>query len=169
MEYILSQIIGIFVCLFTVASMQLKNIKTVLLCMLISNGLATLSYVLLGEVSAFAICLIGTTQSLIFYLLRKYEKEEPRWIYPIVFSAYIACSALTFKQPLDIMPAAAALFGGLAVVQKASSAYRIVILFNAVTWVIYDIYVGAYTMLITHSLATISALSGIVRIDILKK
>ena len=169
MDYIISQIFGAAVCIFAIASMQFKDIKTVMLCQLVCNGLGTLSYVLLDGFSGFGIYLVATLQSLVFFLLRKFDKEEPGWLYPIIFAAYIGCSLMTFKETWDLVPMIAALLCALALIQKKSSYYRIIILLNGIVWVVYDIHIAALAMLITHIITALSALIGIIRIDILKK
>lgn len=171
MEYILSQIIGVIVCIFAVASLQMKNIKNAMLCQLVCNGLGTLSYVFLdGGLSGCGIYLVATLQSLLFFILRKKEMEEPKWIYPIIFAAHIGCSLLTFKGPLDIVPMIAALLCALALIQKKPFLYRAILLLNGTVWVIYDVFLPevAYSMLVTHVIVALSALIGIVRLDILK-
>lgn len=168
-QYIISQVTGIIVCAFAVASMQLKNIKYTMFCQLLCNGLGTLSYVLIGGFSGSGIYLVATLQSLVFFLFRKYEKEEPRWIYPIIFAAYIGCSLLTFKEAWDIVPMIAALLCALALIQKRPALYRIIILLNCIVWIVYDIHVNNVSMLITHAITAASALLGIIRLDVLKK
>ncbi len=102
MAYIISQIIGVVVCIFAVISLQTKNIKFAMLCQLICNGLGTVSYFLFdGGLSGCGIYLVATLQSLLFFILRTKEIKEPVWIYPIIFAAYIGCSILTFRYRTD--------------------------------------------------------------------
>ena len=172
MAYIISQIIGVLVCIFVVISLQTKNIKFAMLCQLICFGLGTACYFLLdGGLSGCGIYLVATLQSLLFFILRTKEKEEPRWIYPIIFAAYLGCSLLTFKGPLDIVPMIAALLCALALIQKKPFLYRTILLLNGIVWVIYDVFLPevAYSMLVTHVIVALSALVGIIRLDILKK
>lgn len=169
MEYILSQIFGFLVFIFVFLSMQMTKMKYTLLCQLFCNGLGMFSYVLIGGFSGFGIYLIATIQCLVFFLLRSSGKEAPRWTYPIIYAAYIGCSVLTFHEALDIVPLIAALLCASALIQKQPSKYRIIVLLNGITWIIYDICIGAYTMLATHIFSVSSALSGIIRLDISKK
>lgn len=169
MPYIISQILGFVVFLFVFASMQTKDMKRVLLCQIGCNGLGMLSYVLLGGFSGCGIYLIATVQSIVFYLIRKREKEEPRWLSPVICVAYIVCSALTFQGWVDLVPMFAAVVCALGIAQKKSTNYRIAMLLNGAIWAVYDIFMGAYTMLASHIITTASALLGIIRLDILKK
>lgn len=170
MEYI-SEVLGILVCVCVFISMQTKNIKYTMLWQILCNGIGVLSYALTAEggFSGMAIYLVATLQSVLFFVLRLKEKNEPKWIYPIIFAAYIGCSLLTFSGARDLVPMAAALLCALALIQKKPTYYRIIILLNGVLWIVYDIFVHNYGMLASHIITVASALIGIIRIDILKK
>ena len=169
MAYIISQILGFIVFLFVFASMQTKNIQRVLLCQVGCNGLGMLSYILIGGLSGCGIYLVATIQSVLFYILRRKGKEEPRWLPPIIFVAYIGCSALTFHGLTDLIPMLAAVLCALGILQKKPTNYRIIMVLNGAVWMIYDFIVGAYTMLASHIFTVVSAAIGIIRLDILKQ
>ena len=169
MAYILSQILGLVVFIFVFASMQTQNMKRVLLCQIGCNGLGMISYVLLGGFSGCGIYLIATIQSVLFYFIRKREKEIPRWLYVIIIGLYIGCSVVSFKDLLDLVPMVAAILCAVSLFQKKSTNYRIIMLLNGTTWSIYDVVIGAYTMLASHILTVVFALWGIIRLDIIHK
>ena len=169
MAYILSQIFGFLVFLFVFASAQTKNMKNALLCQIGCNGFGMLSYVLLGGFSGCGIYLIDTVQSAIFYFIRKSGKEEPKWLNPVIVIAYIACSAATLKGWLDLVPMLAAVLCAVGLAQKKPTNYRIILLLNGAIWLIYDVFMGAYTMLASHIITVGSALLGIIRLDLRKK
>lgn len=169
MPYILSQIFGFLVFLFVFASAQTKNMKDALLCQIGCNGFGMLSYVLLGGFSGCGIYLIATVQSAIFFFIRRSGKEDPKWLNPVIIVAYMACSVATLKGWLDLVPMLAAVLCAIGLAQKKPKNYRIVLLLNGVIWLIYDVFVGAYTMLASHIITVGSALLGIIRLDILKK
>lgn len=169
MAYLLSQILGFIVFLFVFASMQTKDMKRVLLCQIGCNGLGMLSYVLLGGFSGCGIYLVATIQSVLFFFIRKNGKEEPRWLYPLIIGAYIGCSVATFHGLLDLVPMVAAVLCAVSLIQKKSKNYRMIMLLNGTVWAIYDVCIGAYTMLASHIITFGSALLGIIRLDVLKK
>ena len=169
MPYIISQIAGGIVFVLVFLSMQTKNITKVMLTQIGCNALGMLSYVLLVGFSACGICFVATVQSTIFFFLRKYDKENPIWLTPVIFAAYILCSVLTYQGPLDLIPMLAALLCALGLTQKNPTNYRIIMLLNGATWVVYDVFIAAYTMLATHGFTVASALLGLIRLDILKK
>ena len=169
MAYILSQIFGFLVFLFVFASAQTKNMKNALLCQIGCNGFGMLSYVLLGGFSGCGIYLIATIQSAIFYFIRKSGKDEPKWLNPVIIVAYLACSAATLKGWLNLVPMLAAVLCAVGLAQKKPTNYRIILLLNGVIWLIYDVFMGAYTMLASHIITVGSALLGIIRLDLRKK
>ena len=56
----------------------------------------------------------------------------------------------------------------LSIAQKKPSGYRIFMLLNGIIWMVYDVSVSAYTMILSHVVTTLSALIGIIRLDIKK-
>jgi len=84
-------------------------------------------------------------------------------------TAYLLCSVLTFKGWLDLVPMVAAVLCALGISQKKPTNYRILILLNGAVWTVYDVAIGAYAMLAGHMFTVLSALSGIIRFDLLKK
>ena len=169
MANLLSQIFGIVFFVFVFLSMQTKDMKKTLFCQLCCNLFGMLSYVFIGGLSGCGIYLIAAVQSLVLLLYRKKEKEVPGWVTAVFFAAYLLCSVLTFRGAKDIVPLVAALLCALALIQKKTSRYRLIILLNGAMWILYDLFMGAYTMLASHIFTVASALSSIIRLDILKK
>lgn len=169
MAYILSQIFGGLVFVAVFLALQMSDMKRSLLCQIACNVLGMLSYVLAGGISGCGIYLVAALQSLVLYCYRRSGKAEPGWLYPVIFAAYIGCSALTFRGSADIVPAVAALLCALALIQKNTLYYRILLLLNGMTWIVYDLVLGAYTMLASHIFVVASAVLGILRFHVLKK
>ena len=168
MEYIISQVLGVIVCLFIIVSMLVKDIRIVMFCQIGCNGVGTISYVLLGGFAGCGIYLIATFQSILFFFIRKNGKQEPRWLQPLLIVAYVVCSAFTFKVALDLVPMVAAIFCAIGISQKKPTNYRIIMLMNSLIWCFYDIFVQAYTMLASHLITVGSALIGLIFFDIIR-
>lgn len=169
MTYNLSQIFGGLVFLFIFASMQTKDIKRVLLCQIGCNGFGMLSYVLIGGFSGCGIYLIATVQSVIFFWLRIKDREVSRWLNPVILVAYVGCSAVMFSGWIDVFPMVAAVLCAFGIAQKNATNYRFIMLMNSSVWIVYDLFMGAYTMLASHIFTVASALLGIIRLDLLPK
>ena len=169
MAYFLSQICGGLVFVAVFLALQMSDMKRSLLWQIVCNVLGMLSYVLIGGISGCGIYLVAALQSLVLYLYRRSEMEAPHWLYPIIFAAYMGCSALTFRGTEDIVPGVAALLCAFALIQKNTLHYRLLLLLNGMTWIVYDLVLEAYGMLASHIFVVASAVLGLVRFHILKK
>ena len=170
MDFIFSQICGLIVSVAAIVSMQLKNVKWILVCQLICNGIGALSYILLDGLSGCGIYLVALLQSIVFYIYRQgEEKDTPPWMVFIFIFSFIGCSIATYKTPTDIISAIAAMTCALSIAQKKPSGYRIFMLLNGIIWMVYDVSVCAYTMILSHIATTLSAMVGIIRLDIKKE
>ena len=166
MEFYFSQICGIIVSFFAIASMQLKNIKKILVCQLICNGIGALSYILVGGLSGCGIYIVALGQTIVYFLLRQKEKKAPISVAFLFVIMYLLCSISTYKSPNDIISSAAALTCALGIVQGKPTFYRAFMFANGIIWTIYDLNVGAYTMVLSHVATALSAGIGIIRFDL---
>lgn len=169
MEFIFSQVCGFVVFIVAVISFQLKNIKSVLLCQLICNGLGALTYILLDGLSGCGLFLVAVLQSVVYFIFRAKDKKAPIAVAVAFVLAYGTCSVLTYKTPVDLISAVAALTCALGLAQEKPFGYRAFLLVNGLLWCLYDINVGAYSMIATHVATVLSAGIGIVRFDLRKK
>ncbi len=167
--FIISQIIGLITTVTAVVSVQFKSMKLILIFELLSNLLVASTYILLGGISGSYICLVASVQTVVSYIYAKKKKEVPGFITAIFICAYIAITVFTFKTPIDILPGICAVTFALAVVQTKSSGYRVFMATNSFLWIVYDLVVKAYTMIITHGLLLGSIIIAMARYDIKKQ
>ena len=169
MEFIFSQVCGFIVFIAAIASMQLKSIKGVLVCQLVCNGVGALSYILIGGISGCGIYLVALAQSVVYFVFRVKNKKAPLAVAIVFIAAFILCSLATYKSPIDLISGMAALTCAFSLIQEKSSVYRLFMLANGVIWGVYDLRVGAYTMIISHVATALSAGIGIIRLDLKKQ
>jgi len=169
MNFIISQILGMIVSVAAIASMQMKGVVPVLVCQLVCNTLGAVSYILVGGLSGCGIYFVALLQTIIYFVIRQKEKNAPAYLAIIFVFAFLSCSVTTYQSPYDIFSAVAAVTCALALSQEKASAYRLFMLANGLIWVVYDVSVGAYTMIISHAVTAVSALVGIVRLDMGRK
>ncbi len=169
MEFWISQVCGLIVSVAAITSMQLKNIKAILICQLICNGVGALSYILLDGLSGCGIYLVALGQSIVYFLFRIKNKKSPLWIAVIFIALFLVCSLATYQSLRDLISALAAMTCALSLIQEKASGYRFFMLLNGIIWMVYDINVSAYTMIISHIVTALSAGIGIIRLDIKRK
>ena len=162
----LSQILG-FVSLVTVfGSLQVKNIKLVLFLQIICNVSGGACYILDGHISACALYFAAVIQSLVFLGYRLFGKETPKYLVWIFAGFFVLCAVLTFRVPADVLSMIAALICALALAQKNSTVYRILMFINGSAWLAYDIVTAKYEMIPSHILTAAAAIVGIARLDL---
>lgn len=169
---IASQIIGYVATAVTLVALQQKKIKTILIFAIVSNALAGLSNFLIGGVAGGGICMIAVVQTLIsLYCNIKRDGKVPVPVTLFFIACYVTITAVTYKTPFDLLPGAAAIIYALAVIQKKSSNFRILMILNSVAWIIYELTLDPqnFALAATFLLQLISTLIGIVRLDIMKK
>ncbi len=166
MSSLLSQVFGIIASVTVLASLQLKNIRTVLVFQVICNIFGALSFLVIGSVSACSIYFVAVTESALFLIYNLCKKEAPKFWTWVFAAAFVLCSIATFRVPADVISMLAAISCALAIAQKKASVYRIIMLVNGGLWITFDLVSGAYGMLPAHIITLLSALVGIVRMDI---
>lgn len=169
MEFLISQICGIAASMAAIISMQIKSIKGVLAWNLTCNLMSGLSYVLVGGFSGCIICLAAISQAVVYSVYRLKNKKSPMFLMWIFAVLYVLCSLPTFKGAVDIISIVAGLTAAFGLAQEKSSNYRVFMVLNGVLWSIYDVSVGAYTMILSHAVTAISATIGIIRLDLKKQ
>lgn len=174
----LSLVLGYIGTVISIISMQIRKQKNIIFSQFLSNLLMALSYITLGGNSMMAGTgsLIGSVQCLINYFYIKKDKL-PHRVLPIIFLGFSFLNCVIniyyagkFNFPTDLIPLCCAILFVLGVNVKKSSITRVLFLFNASLWVIYDIMVVpiATANLVTHIFVVISVLIGILRYDIFK-
>lgn len=163
-----SQLFGIIITVGSVLMLQLKDVKKTLFCAAVVNFLGTVNYIIAGGLSGCGVYLIAAMQSFTFLIMRMREKEPPKYIGWIFSAAMLICSLTAYRRSADLFAAAAALLCALGLAQKKASGFRFFTLFNSVSWLAYDIAIGAYSMILAHSVSLVAAVVGIVRLDLKK-
>ncbi len=168
MDDMIAQIAGIFSTLLVILSGQIKDVKKILICQVFINAFGCLSYVLLGGFSGSSIYFVAIMQCIVFYIIRVGNKTAPKWLAALFAVAFIACSVSTYSQIWDIFSACAAICCAICLSQEKAANYRLFMLFNGVLWIVYDVSVGAYAMILSHIVTAVSALVGMIRLDLKK-
>ena len=159
----ISQVVGIFTSACGVVSMQLKNIKAVLLVQLATNALVAITNILLGQFGGAWVCVVGAAHSLVNMLIRRQGKELPKFLLPLFACLYVGASILGWSGWTTALPMVAALCFCLAINSSDPSLYRRFSMANCALWMVYDFLIGAYTTVICHGFILISAIIGEVR------
>ncbi len=172
--YIAGQIVGVFVTIAAILSLQFKEMKSILAMQVLANFLLMLNYYLLDAFSGAAIAIIATVQTVIMFIIRLLENKMSKKlnliltvVVTLIFVGIFALSAInTYKAPVDILSALASLAFCICIVQKNAFVCRIFVILNSVLWIGYDIGTLAWTTIITRAFSLFSSIIGMIRHDI---
>ena len=169
--FYIAQIIGALTTVTVVVAAQLKDMKWILMCQIAANLMVALSSAMLGGLSGAWICAVAAVQTVVLYFLDKKgisgrHKNCLLWVFAAM---YVGGTALVYSGWGDLVSCAGALLYLLAIIQKDSAKYRRYICINTLLWLVYDLTILAFGNMITHGIEFVSAVVGILRLDIRKK
>lgn len=169
MNYILAQIIGVLVAVISLSYVQFKDKRYILAGQFLNNVLFSVSWGLLGGLAGAWICLLASVQILTLYFVGK-AKEGVVFRRKLVVTAFFAAAYITgtcivFKGWPDIVVCTCAMLFSLSIIQRDARRMRSVMFCNMVLWLIYDLALGAFANMMTHSLTLVSLVTAKIRLD----
>lgn len=169
MNFIIAQWLGIITTIVALLSVQFKSVESILIGQIVSNVLVALSYWLLGGMSGAWICILAAVQTVIIYFLDKLDiknKNRKKRVLLLLFvMGYVVGTMAVYKDWRDVVSGVCAILFVLAIIQTESAKLRIIMMLNAMLWVIYDYKTEAYTNILTHGLELLSILIAMIRLD----
>ncbi len=167
MNFIIGQFWGIVGLIVSVAMVQFRNLKHVLIGSILSNLMVGLSYAFLNGMSGAWICIVAAVQALVIFLINTYDLEvKKKNIISGIFAAiYVMGTIVVYQGWVDILSCMCAFLYVLAILQTEASKYRWFMLANSVLWILYAITTGAYINIITHGSVLLSVIISKLRLD----
>ncbi len=163
--FIIAQVFGIIACIFSVISMLSKSITGALIFQMLGNIAIAINFGMVDGISGAVVCIIGTIQTLVMFLMRKKEIEPKGWLLGLFLIAYITAAVVMYSKWFDVLSGIAAVTFAVAVAQKKTSTYRSIMLINSCLWIVFDFCAGAYTAIITHGIILASIVVGMIGLD----
>lgn len=169
MEFYIAQGISVLTCILAVVISQFKDMRGILAGRILTNLLSATTYLLLGGLSGAGVCLIAIVHTVIMYIYNEKKIPPHKSVIVLFVTLYVACSAVYYSSPVDIISGVAAVCFALSVVQTKPSCSRLWFVFNPLLWLIYDVFTRAYGNMVLHVIIFISTLAAIIRYDVRKK
>ena len=163
MAYYIAQILGVFVTIGVIITLQLKKKKQMLIVSVLVNIMSAANILLLDEFnSGVIVCSVAVLQ-LFVSLWHEAKNTESGTAEKIVFMVlYVAGGLMGLKQPLDLLSTVAAFFYMLAVFQKKEQNIRLMLLANLSLWTVYHSILGS-TAVFAQIAGVISSLIALYR------
>jgi len=165
MEFYIAQGISVLTALTAIITMQLKNMKGILIGQILSNLFTASTYFLLGGFSGAGICLLAIVQAVVMFFYNQKEKKPHLAVIVVFILLYIACSVIYYEHFIDIFSALAAVCYAMSITQTTAKGSRLWYVFNPLFWVVYDVYTHAYGNLIMHATIFVSTAIALIRTD----
>ena len=163
-------IISVFVLIFTVAGMQFKDMKFILISQIAANGLLAAQCIVGGTMSTGGVVILATVQTVICFVLNRKNIKVPLWFTIVFMAGFSAITVVGFvvpsipSSPFDFITMVAAWFFALCVVQEKSWICRLYSVINVALWLVYDIAVLP-SAVINHIIIITTTFVGILRND----
>ena len=157
-------IIAVFTTIFTVAGMQFRNMRVILISQLIANSLLGTQCILGGTASAGAIVFLSIAQTVVSFVYNSCGKVFPVPLTVAFMAGFTAITIIYFSTPFDLLTLVAAWFFAICIVQKHSYICRFCALANTCLWLIYDAFVMP-SGLVNHTVVGVLIFATIIRLD----
>lgn len=163
-------IISVFVLIFTVAGMQFKDMKFILISQIAANGLLAAQCIVGGTMSTGGVVLLATVQTVVCFVFNRMNIKVPLWLTGLFMAGYSAITVVGFivpsipSSPFDFITMIAAWFFALCVVQEKSWICRLYSVLNVALWLVYDIAVLPSAVL-NHVIIISTTIVAIIRND----
>lgn len=159
--YVAAQILGFIAFLISLYAYQKVNKKDILLCMVISNIINLVHYLMLGAYSGCITKVIAIFRD-IFIVLKEKNKRLSSVLFLIIFILiYTLVSIYTFTNILSLFPLVAAIIYIIPTWLGDSKTVKKTALFCYVLWLIYNIYVLSIAGVIANIISIVSIIIGL--------
>lgn len=168
MTDIISQILGILALCVTIICYQFNDQKKILIMQIIASVLFTTNLALRDAMSGALLNIHGICRALVFYQRGRYKwADSPLWA--VFFSILaVVCVAVTWKSPLDILPAAGMIFTTVAYYLTDPKWIRILTLPSPPMWFVYHLSTGNIGGVLNEIFVIASILTAMYRYDFRK-
>jgi hypothetical protein len=170
--FFIAQGISVATGIMAIVMMQLKSMRLILVFQILTNLLASSSYLFLDGKSGMLVSILAVVCSVVMYFYNT-KNKKPHLIVAVAFIAVYVASAVystvISSDPWELLPAFAATCFALSLIQTKTSYFRIFATLNPIFWLPYDLHTASYIMFIVHFGILLSSVIGMIRIDGLLK
>ena len=166
---IYAQIVGTVAVVIMFCS-YLKTTKAkYLFLQILSNIFYATQFFLLGAFSATGICIITIFKSVVFYIYESKNKKIPIWSLILFELITIAFGIYIYTGFNSMLPIIIACIVTYTTWQKKLDITYFSITVTSIVWVVYNLSVGAYAVIIGNVIELIASLSGLYKLSKVRK
>lgn len=158
--YIIVSILSIF---FYVMSVQFKKKKNILIMQILASTCYLIVYVIKGAWSGVSIEVLEELKNFTFIKIEKNNRKIPKYVLFIFLFLLCLVSIIFFDGVLSLLPLVINILLFISTYKTNPKYIRYVMLLCGILWACYNLYVGAYIIVIGNVLEVFSALISIFR------
>lgn len=155
--------ISIVSIILYVLSVQFKEKKNILITQILASISYLIVYVIKGAWSGVAIEILEELKDIVFIKLEKNNKKIPIIVLIIFILLLIVVSIIFYDGILSLLPLVINILLFVSTYYKNPKYIRWIMLISGGLWAIYNIYVGAYIIVIGNVLEILSAIIAIIK------
>ena len=160
---IIIQGLGLIAAALMITSFQCRTNRNLFALQFAAATFFAVQFILLGGLTGSVVLIIGMLRNLLLLQFHRGWPQKKQWMW-LVIAAYVAATALTYKNAMSLLPLLAMVTGTIFMWTDNRGLIRMANLCVACpAWLIYDIYIGSYGGIINEVFIIISILISIKR------
>ena len=157
---IVANLIALFSFLFNITSTQKNKKGQILLYNGVANVMSCIQFIILGAWTGAISCILAATRNVVFSL---FKNKIPLIIFILYVIVVIVLNIPAITSIISIIPVIAIILYGYGLYQNNVGVLKIITVVVNISCLIYDIYNYAFVLAISDSIASISAIIGLIR------
>lgn len=163
MRFCIAQICGIIVLLSMLIGVHFKTKEKILLSSVLANIAAIFQYFLLSAMIGVLTSILNTVRCLVFYQYKKKDLQPSLLVLLIFEIITIVMGVLTWQDVFSVLPIIGTVIYTYGLWQDNVTIIRITSAVVGVSWLAYDVMVGAIVDFVQKSSQTISSIIALIR------
>ena len=143
-----AQILGLYGLVLLLIGIQKKTKKEFLKYEAFENVMYYFQYLSLNAASAAATTLISVLRNIVLVNYEKHNKKIPELFLLIFIIILVTTGIFVYNQWYSIIPILTTLLYTYSVWQDSENTFKTIAVVNGVAWIVYDLFVGAYIVII---------------------
>ena len=166
-KIVFAQIFGLLGAISMLLSSWQKTRNKVLTFLILDSIFYLIEYIILGALSGAFINVISIIRAIIFKYKDKYKILQSNVILLLVLLLYILIGIFTYDGLISIFPVIASILYAIVLWQDNVKKIRLGSAIMILSFLIYNIAVGAYLSILVEAVLLISSVAAIIKLDIL--
>lgn len=168
-KFILAQIFGLLGSLSMLLSNWQKTRNKVLSLLIFDSLFYFLQYILLGAFSGAFTNIIGIIRTILFKYKDKNKILQSNLTLILIIIIYLIIGLITYNGITSIFPIVTSILYSVILWQNNIKKIRIGTAIMILSWLIYNLTVGAYIGAVIEAILLISSITAIIKLDIVNK